>query len=352
MKKLTKNMVSLLAFALFMSIVACANNDLPYAEDDSTVGKTATSGADSGTNTTANPFSGHNWVASSASFYGYRYSKETWSFADTTATYTQLRYDVSQSATTNVSYTYRYTYDATNNFLRLVLAGGNASFAGKSYSWTNAKEYAATWVEALATSDDATKALYTARFVQEFNTPVFYTYGIKSDKLSLSLEKGFFDGTMPSLLSFSGSGNNYDYQTGRQTYAYRVALDAGKLTMTYTPYTYSTTNKKSVAGSSLSYVAYPAFTTGGATEADTFSGDLFSYESSYDSTTYQTTTTYTKVGSFEGKYAVSGTGTSDGTVSLLFTSLPETVPFFLAKGAFSLSRTSQTFESETYTLIK
>ena len=352
MKKLTKNMVSLLAFALFMSIVACANNDLPYAEDDSTVGKTATSGADSGTNTTANPFSGHSWVASSASSYGYgygyRYSKKTWSFADTTATYTQLRYDVSQSATTNVSYTYRYTYDATNNFLRLVLAGGNRSFAGKSYSWTNAKEYAATWVEALATSDDATKALYTARFVQEFNTPVFYTYGIKSDKLSLSLEKGFFDGTMPSLLSFRGSGNDYDYRYETQTYSYSVQLSEGELSMTYTPYTYNATDKKRVAGSSLSYVAYPTFTTGGATEVNTFSGDLFLRELPEGSTAY----TYTNLGSFSGMYAVSGTGTSDGTVSLLFTSLPESVPFFLEHGSVTLSRQSLSVEPDTYTLVQ
>ena len=314
--KLSKKILAALSAAALLattSLFASCSDD----EDDD--GKNGTTYATLPESVGENPLKGKTWQ------YTDTRDDETysWSFTDTTATYTD-----SETDSKNIE-TYKYSYDANQNLLYLALQSVSNSWTedGKttSYSWSSVEEYKEQLKEEVEEYGESISEDAIERFIeytkQEFSTLEVNKYTIGEDG-SLTLEE-YFDGNLPTACYF------------------RKHFDQSELTSDYT-YVSISLEDIGLSNSEKSYeYDYPlSFNS----EAKTFSGNM------YDLTGVSGDFA-TKLGTVTGTYTTEGTGTRDCKMTLTFTELPDGVPDVIKTGtAYELEQSSGS--GTTYTLVK
>ena len=246
----------------------------------------------------------------------------SWSFDETTATYTDsetYRQDIN---------TYKYSYDADQKLLYLALQTQSQSWPdnGATLSWSSAEEYIELmkkeseeegWSVSEATMESALE-----RTNQEFSTRGVRKYTIGDDN-SLTLED-YFDGNLPTKCdfykSFGESELPSEYTSG--------SISLGEIGFNDSDST------------SYSYEYNLSFNS----EAKTFSGKLYS-QTRADGEEWSD---ITKLGTLTGTYTTEGIGTSGCKVTLTFTEIPGGVSVIKANTAYELEMDS---DSDTYTLV-
>ena len=313
--KLSKKILAVLSAAALLATTAL----FASCSDDEDDGKNGTAYVTLPESVGENQLKGKTWQRTNTE------GDETysWSFTDTTATYTESETD------SKYIETYKYSYDANQNLLYLALLSRSNSFLedGKwiSDSWSSVEEYKEQLKEEVEEYGDSISEDAIERFSefikQEFSTLEVNKYTIGEDG-SLTLEE-YFDGNLPTACYF------------------RKHFEESELTSEYTHVSISLEDI-GLSNSEKRYeYDYPlSFNT----EAKTFSGNMYDLtEVSGDFAT--------KLGTVTGTYTTEGTGTSDCKVTLTFTALPDEVPDVIKTGTpYELEQSSDS--GTTYTLVK
>lgn len=299
----------LFAAACFLaaSLTSCSNDD----DDDDSSSSSVTLPASSGTN----ELSGKNWSVTDSGT-GYSESEE-WEFSDSTATYTSAYSytDSDKNETGSITETYKYTYDSENGLVYLALTKVSYTSEGTTYTWSSAAEYKklASSVGGL-TGDELADEYDSA--VATFKTPVIYKYTISSTDSSLTLAE-YFDGDLPTAAYFYKSLSSGSIRI--KDCSIRISVYDENYNYTY-------------------YYIYPTYSD------STFTGTLYSCVEDEDSGEE----VYTALGTAAGTYSTSGKGTSDCTITLTFTTVPDDASADItADSTFTLTQQS---DSSTYAL--
>ena len=318
--KLSKKILAALSAAALLATTAL----FASCSDDEDDGKNGTAYVTLPESVGENPLKGKTWKYQYTDTYGDGSDSwsGTWSFTDTTATYTE-----SETDHTNIE-TYKYSYDANQKLLYLALQSEGWTEDGETISWSSVEEYEEEmkkeseeegWSVSEATIECALEDVK-----QEFSTLEVNKYTIDDDG-SLKLED-YFDGNLPTKCSF------YKY------------IDESELTEEYT---YGSVRSYDIwLEDSENMYRYEYFLSFNS-EAKTFKGNMYSQKRPRGEDWGDAT----KLGTVKGTYTTEGIGTSGCKVTLTFTALPDGVPALIKTNtAYELEQSSGS--GTTYTLVE
>ena len=282
-----KKVVKIILFALLTSVFSVNFVSCSDDDDDDDGGASSVTSLPESTGT--DEISGKTWSQTNDD------NTTTLKFSSGTLTWT-----ISGSVYECVD-TYNYTYDSANKLIYLALTKQAMTTGSQTASWTSASECSS--VMSKSGGSGARLEDIVASTNAEFVTKKIFKYTISGTSLIL---EDYFGGTLPTMATFYGSNFQHELREG-----------------------YITLEDSS---SDDKYNVYATFSNG------SFSGKVYKETQSLE---------YTSLGTASGTYTVSGKGTSGGTVTLTFTSLPSGVSVVTANTAIELT---QSADSKTYTL--
>ena len=211
--------------------------------------------------------------------------KVTWSFTDDVATYKQENLQRGREFT----YTYRYTYDATEKLIFLAMQSYSFKDDEGEVSYSSVSEFEKLAREEFG--DEITEEeleIELASAANEFATMTVYQYEISDSSISFT---DYFYGTLPTTVRFR------------------------------------TSDRKIMLGDGEGIWLFPEGSSGNGDgyhcEAPTFKDGKFSGKLSF-----KQSDDWKVIGTIEGSYTTSGKGTSGCTITLTFTKLPDSVTGF------------------------